>query len=67
MAICSRQNVCPLFTVPSMAPARALRRAIYCDADPARCERLRCTERGETPPTNMLPNGKLLMLSDPRD
>jgi len=63
MAICARQDVCPLFTVLAMGPALPLWRALYCDEKPERCERLRRTQTGETPPLNLLPNGKLLNLS----
>ncbi len=62
MTICSRQDVCPLFTVPAMAPALALWRGFYCDGRPERCERLRRLQSGVKPPPNMLPNGKLLDL-----
>jgi hypothetical protein len=63
MAICARQAICPLFTVPAMAPALALWRAFYCDDRPERCERLRQLQAGNRPPSNMLPNGKLLQLT----
>ena len=64
MAKCARQKLCPLFTVPAMAPALALWRAFYCDDTPERCERLRQVRAGVTAPVNMLPNGKLLALAE---
>jgi hypothetical protein len=63
MAVCTRQGFCPLFAVPAMAPALALWRAFYCDDRPERCERLRLVQAYKKPPSNMLPNGKLLQLA----
>jgi hypothetical protein len=63
MTVCARQDLCPLFTVPAMAPALALWRAFYCDERPDRCERLRLVQAGKMPPSKMLPNGKVLELT----
>ena len=67
MANCAKQNVCPLFTLPAMAQALSLWRAFYCDDEHDRCERLRRVRMGEMPPFNMLPNGKLLKLTQPEE
>ena len=63
MAKCARQQQCPLFTIPAMASALVLWRALYCDDRSERCERLRQVQAGYRPPVNMLPNGKLLALT----
>jgi hypothetical protein len=60
MPLCKRTDVCPLFTVPAMSRALPLWRGRYCDENPDLCQRLRLLESGTRPPTNMLPNGKLM-------
>jgi hypothetical protein len=62
---CARVTKCPLFPLFSMRASLLTWRASYCDADFARCERLRRSEAGLSVPANLLPNGKLLAMAQP--
>ena len=43
-----------------MVAALRIWQSLYCDADWERCERRKCLEAGTPPPSNLLPDGRVL-------
>jgi hypothetical protein len=64
MERCGRMDRCTLFKLSSMRPSLVIWTSRYCEEDPCRCERLKLAEAGKPVPPNLLPNGKLLDVSE---
>ena len=60
MISCPRSTVCSLESTLSMVAALRIWQSLYCDADWERCERRKCLEAGTAPPSNLLPDGRVL-------
>jgi len=57
---CERLRECPLFNTTLHQPGMRVWRELYCDSlvGYAHCVRLEMFRRGETPSTDLLPNGQ---------
>jgi len=57
---CPNATACSLERTLSMVAALRIWQSLYCDADWERCERRKCLEAGTPPPSNLLPDGRVL-------
>jgi hypothetical protein len=60
---CTHVSSCPLFALFGVKSSLSIWKVYYCEGDFARCERLKASLTGKEPPSNMLPNGKLLAVA----
>lgn len=63
MASCERMTACPMFALFSQKATLGVWKTLYCESNFQRCERLKLFHEKQTPPPNLLPNGRMLNLS----
>jgi hypothetical protein len=57
---CKHIPNCPLFALFKIKSFMSIWQISYCRGDWTACARYKLSERGETAPVNLLPNGELL-------
>lgn len=57
---CPYTPTCPMFAAFTSKATLRVWQSIYCEEQPARCERLKAFEAGAPCPDNLLPNGRLV-------
>jgi hypothetical protein len=60
---CPMESQCPMYDLFQLSGTQGLWQAFYCHHEFERCARLQISNRGQTVPLTLLPDGKLLRSS----